>query len=491
MAVTQRHPATILALAAIGLVGAMLAVVWPVGTVALAAAVLLCAVALRAPALGLVGGLLIAGSEGLFKARLNAEAVPSANGAGAITLDLLLAAVAIWLCTRAGRRPFLAVWREATRGERVAWALVGAWLVASVLQVLTSPDLTNAVEGLRLTQAYVLLVLAGLVLYAVHPTELAVTRALLIAFAVLAGYAAFRAVVDPSSWELVYLLDRSPHARLGTLVRDAGTFSTAVALASYVVPVAVFSLGIGLLDRRVRVLAWTTCALALVGIVDSYARTAILGLVIGAGLVALMLLAGSGIPRRTKALVVAGVFVVGAGAYAGAMAAGRHDTITERRAEGLSDPLGDRSLEQRWHTWRDSGRTVASHPFGTGIGTVGHATTTDDRRLRGLKYTDNSYLKVVQEQGVVGLLFVLGILGATVLVARRIVRAGPARRPLAVAALAAVVSFLVLCLLQEYIELAGKVVAWTMLGVAVASAFGLTRDGRVAGASERDGVHAA
>ena len=491
MTLTQEHPGTILALAGLALVGAFLAVVSPVAAVALAVAVLLVAVTLRAPALGLVGGLLITGAEGLFKARLNAEAVPSANGVGAIVLDLLLAAVAVWLCTRAGRRPFVAVWRAATRGERVAWGLVGAWLVVSVFQVLTSPDLTNAVEGLRLTQAYVLLVLAGLVLYAVHPSELAVTRALLAAFAVIAAFAAWRALVDPSSWELVYLLDRSPHAQLGGLVRDAGTFSTAVALASYLVPVAVFSLGIGLLDRRVRVLAWTTCALALVGIIDSYARTAILGLVIGAGLVALMLLAGREIPRRTKALVAVGVLVVGAGAYAGAMAAGRQDTITERRAEGLSDPLGDRSLEQRWHTWRDSGRTIAHHPFGTGIGTVGHATTTDDRRLRGLKYTDNSYLKVVQEQGIGGLLFVVGILSATVLAGRRIVRAGPARRPLAVAALAAVVSFLVLCLLQEYIELAGKVVAWTLLGVAVASAFGLTRDGRVAGARDRDGVHAA
>lgn len=491
MALTQQSPGTILGLAALGLAGALLALVWPVAVVGLAATVLLCAVALRAPALGLVGGLLIAGSEGLFKARLNAEAVPSANGVGAIALDLALAGVAVWLCVRAGRRPFLAIWREATRGERVAWALVGAWLVVSALQVLTSPDLTNAIQGLRLTQAYVLLVVPGVVLYAVHPSELAVTRALLVVFAVVAGFAAFRALVDPSTWELVYLLDRSPHARLGALVRDAGTFSTAVALASYLVPVAVFSLGIGLLDRRVRVLAWSTCALALVGIVDSYARTAILGLVIGAALVALVLLAGREIPRRTKVLVIAGVLVLGAGVYVAAMAAGRQDSITERRAEGLSDPLGDRSLELRWRTWRHSAETIASHPFGTGIGTVGHATTTDDRRLRGLKFTDNSYLKVLQEQGIAGLLFVFGVLGSTALAGRRIVRAGPAARPLGVAALAAVVSFLVLCLLQEYVELAGKVVAWTMLGVAVASSFGSTRQARTAGARERDGVHAA
>src|SRR5919107_608860 len=102
MATTVPYPATVVALAALGLLGALLAV---------------------------VGGLLLAGTEGLFKARLAAEAFPSANGAGAITLDLLLAGVAVWLCVRFGRRPFASIWREATRGERIAWLMVGGWLV--------------------------------------------------------------------------------------------------------------------------------------------------------------------------------------------------------------------------------------------------------------------------------------------------------------------------------------------------------------------------
>jgi hypothetical protein len=490
MTTTVPYPVAVGGLAGLGLLGAVLAVVWPVAALALAAAALLCAVALRAPALALVGGLLLAGTEGLFKARLNAEAFPSANGVGAITLDLLLAAAAVWLCLHVGRRPFTGIWRDATRGERVAWLMVAGWLVASVVQVPTSPDLTNAIEGLRLTQAYVLLVLAGVVLYAAHPNQLAVTRGLLVAFAVLSAYATFRAIVDPTSWELSYLLDRSPHARLGALVRDAGTFTTAVALASYLVPVAVFCLSIGFLDRRVRVLAWATCALAVVGIVDSYARTAILGLVVGGGLMAFMVLAGREIPRRTKVISVVGVMLLGAGVYAGAMAAGKEDRITEQRSRGLSDPLGDRSLELRWKTWRESAETIAANPLGTGIGTVGRATTTQDRTLRDLEFTDNAYLKVLQEQGIAGLLFVFGIIGTTVLAGRRILRAGVYRRPLGVAALASVVSFLVLCLLQEYIELAGKVVAWTMLGIALAAAYGLTRDAP-SEEQERDGVHAA
>src|SRR5215210_7634512 len=121
MAITLPFPSTVLALAAVGLFGLLLAVVWPVAALGLAVALVVCAVALRAPALGLVGGVLVAGTEGLFKARLNAESIPSANGVGAIGLDLILAAVAVWLCVRVGRRPFIAVWREGTRGEHIAW----------------------------------------------------------------------------------------------------------------------------------------------------------------------------------------------------------------------------------------------------------------------------------------------------------------------------------------------------------------------------------
>jgi hypothetical protein len=62
MAATQQHPGTILGFAGLALLGLVLAVVWPVVTVALAVGVLLCAVALRAPALAFVGGVLIAGT---------------------------------------------------------------------------------------------------------------------------------------------------------------------------------------------------------------------------------------------------------------------------------------------------------------------------------------------------------------------------------------------------------------------------------------------
>ena len=479
MAISLQSPGAVAGLALLAAAGAASVMVWPVMALGVAAVALLTSIALRAPALGVVGALLLVGAEGIFKARLNAEDVPSATGFGAIFIDAILLAAVAWLLAVAGRAPLLAVWRDASRAERVSWSLVGAWLAVSLVQaVLFSPDLVNAIEGLRLTQGYVPLVVAGVVMYAVHPSAVGLTRALLVAFALLSAYATFRAFVQPTGWELEYLVDRSIHARFEeNVVRDAGTFSTAVALASYLVPVAVFSLVIGFLDARVRVLAWATALLALIGIVQSYARVAILGLAVGTAVLAVVLVAGPTVPRRTKALAVAVVLLVGAGGYVAAIAAGGKSDITEARARGISDPLADESLELRWRTWERSLDTIASNPAGTGIGTVGRASEVDRRQT----YTDNAYLKLIQEQGPAGLLFIVGMFGTVFLLIRRLAWEGHRRSPMAVAAIGAVVSFLTMCMLQEFIELAGKAVAWTMLGIAIWFVHGATH--RLGGSS--------
>ncbi len=74
---------------------------------------------------------------------------------------------------------------------------------------------------------------------------------------------------------------------------------------------------------------------------------------------------------------------------------------------------------------------------------------------------------MLQEQGFLGgALFILGVVGIAVLCARRLPRVNPLERPLGVAALVAVASFLVLFLTGDYIEQPGKALCWTLLGVA-------------------------
>ena len=87
-------------------------------------------------------------------------------------------------------------------------------------------------------------------------------------------------------------------------------------------------------------------------------------------------------------------------------------------------------------------------------------------------FTDNSYLKIVREQGViVGPLFVLALLAFIGCIALRLVRAGPTRHPVGTAALCAFVGFMLLAVMAEYFEQPGKALAWTMLGIAVWDAF--------------------
>jgi hypothetical protein len=484
----HRRSGTGIALVVLVVGGVVCAVIWPVAAILLAAGAAICAVALRAPALGLLGALLLVGSEGLLKARLEAEEIPSAIEFGALLIDFVLL-VAFASLLRADRGASLrAVWRAGDRAEHVMWSLVGAWFVVSIVQIPFSPTLIDAVQGFRLTQAYVVVAVAGIALFAVAGPPRWRTPWLLGVFAIIGGYAALRAVWPPPAWEQNYAFERSEHASFaGEVLRDVGSFGSVVALASFLVPAGVFALIVGFLEPRVRRLAWIACALAAVGILMSYVRIAIVAFGIGTAVVAVLLIAGHGTPRRVRLLAVVITLGVGAGGFAAALAAGGVSSTVERRAQNLANPFGDESLRIRWRTWERSAEKTLNHPLGTGIGTVGHATKEGDRE----SYTDNAYLKLLQEQGIpVAALFIVGIFGTTVLLGRRLLRAGPLREPVAVAALGAFVSFLVLCLIGEYIELPGKALAWTLLGVALWGAYGRRRRSEDRMDGEADGIDA-
>jgi hypothetical protein len=151
------------------------------------------------------------------------------------------------------------------------------------------------------------------------------------------------------------------------------------------------------------------------------------------------------------------------------MVAGKANPATEWRAKALSHPLSDYSVTTRIDHWGDTLARVADEPLGSGIGTVGRATVHGHSAV----FTDNSYLKVLREQGFAGgLLFLLGVGGIALAAGVRLVREDPLRRPLGAASLAAFSGFLALMVMAEYIEQPGKVLAWTLLGVAVWEAIG-------------------
>ena len=395
--------------------------------------------------------------------------MPSGLEVGALAIDLTLAVASASLLWRDRGAALRATWRAGGRAEHAFWGLLAAWLALSVVQIPFSPRVVDAVQGLRLTQAYSLLVLAGIALVPVARGRDWV-RGLLWVLTPIAAYAAFRAAVDPPTWVTDYAYERTPMNQFGELLRDVGSFSSVVALASFLTPVAVFSLVLGALRPRYRLHAWVVFALSAVA---------------GHRLLCAHRHRGGGRRRR------------GARPSAPRQPRGVRPREARRRPDrrrrGRRDVRGGgprrRCLLEHGGAGqgpqRPARRPVAEDPvedmepvggqdpppshWGPGSG----PSVTRLRRDAGSRFTDNTYLKVFQEQGVLGgLLFTLGLFGTAVLVGRRLARGRPTDDPVAIAALAAFVSFLVLCVLGEYIEQAGKGVAWTLLGVALWGAYG-------------------
>jgi hypothetical protein len=451
-----------------------------VGLLAVVAGAL--ALAWQRPEWALAAAVLLFGIEGSIKLLLGLEPTPipiDNRGLGAGALDLVLFAAVFGLMAADRLRTPRALWARAGRGGRVVIVLLSAWLALSVLQIPQGGDLSKGLEGFRLFHAYVLVAVAAAVVFAGRGSALRPVRvALAIGFAV-SLYAAVRVVIGPAFEEAVFtdLGTRSKDA-YGTSLRAVGSFSSAVGLQSFLTPLCAFALVAGYLEPRLRVLAWPTAALALVGLGGAYGRAPLMAMGLALAVAVGVLVASADVPRRRRLAAGALSVAVLAAMYGGIEAAGRGSPELDARASGVLAPLSDDSVTERLETWGETLTVLSSDPLGHGIGAVGAASTTETGRRT---TTDNSFLKVAVEQGfVVAALFVAGLLGAVVLLGARLRRLSGERRSIGLAALAGFVSYLALATTGEYVEQPGKVVAWGLLGVAAAQAIG-----RPGGAGDR------
>jgi hypothetical protein len=458
-------------------VGAVTAFVWPTVALLCGALAVLAVLAIRAPRYAFLLGLGMYGLEATIKLGLTVEGVPSALGAGAAVIDLAFVGGVLALALADRGVNLRRVWAAAPRGARITLVCLGVWLVMSLFQVLQTGDLVQGLKGLRLGQLYVVGAIGGLLLLAPPARERRIMAVLLAIATAIAGYAALRGLIGPSETERSFALQRSQFPLLGGVFRDIGSFSTPIAMVSFLVPAAVLGLVIGYVDRGFRVLGWTLFVLASAGVVASYVRIAAVAVLVGPAFVTLVLLLGRDVPRKVRMTAVGLTVVVAAVGSVAVVSAGGSDTRTRQRAKGLSSPLSDPSMKDRYRTWRRTIRRIGHQPFGIGVGTIGHASAGSVKGARATggdpNYTDNSFLKVFREQGVIGgVVFVLGTLGLAIAVAVRLARDGPLRHPLGVASLAGFISFLTLFLLGEYIEQPGKTLGWTLLGLALWDAYG-------------------
>lgn len=455
---------------ALALPGVAVTAAWPTAGVAIAAVLAITVLAIRMPAYGFVAALLMFGFEGSIKMRLTVEAAPHPLAIGAGLIDLALVISVLGLLVEDRGRSLREIWDRFGRAERLVVVSLAAWVVLAVLQVPLGNSLSSGANGLRLVHFYLIAIPGGMLLAARLPAE-RVALLLLGMGIIVAAYAALRGIIGPTEHERAFTRSRAENTFLGKHSRDIGSFTSPIALASFVVPATLFGLTLAFLEVRRRVLGAILFALALIAAIASYVRTALVAVVAGAIALAALLATGHGVPRRVKLTAVGLAITVLVGGYGATLLASDVDQFAKDRAESLLNPFADYSLNERYKTWERTLKKVVHNPEGTGVGTVGRATIKGSGRKA--VFTDNSYLKILQEQGVLGgFLFLFGVLGALVLCWRRFVRLGPLTRPLGVAALVAFVSFLVLCLTGEYVEQPGKAFVWAMLGIATWEAYG-------------------
>ncbi len=440
--------------------------IWPAFVLLVAVVAAIALLAARRPDYAFVLALALFGVEGSAKILLTAGETPlpvDPKAVAAALLDLALLVSVVALASRSGRGA-LRLWERFGRLERLAALSLGVWLVVSLAQIFLSGDPAQGLEGFRLTQWYLVAGLGGLLLF----TRGERFGAPLCLGAVIAGYAALRALIGPAEIERIYAVSRGgvTEFQFGEVFRTVGSFSGAVGLASYLVPASVFVVSLALLAQRHRPLGLTVFSLALVAIAGSQVRVAIAALIAGL-LVALALsLPGKLLSRRQKGyalLALVAVIVLGGSAVAIASSVSPE---TRERAEAFVHPLRDESVRQRLDTWGDTLRAFRERPLGSGLGTVG--ASTDEPKVT----ADNSYLKVLREQGIIGTpFFLFGLAALCAAVMLRLVQGEGSNRPIGIAAFAGLASFLILAIAGDYVEQPGKVIAWTLLGVAVSAAF--------------------
>jgi O-Antigen ligase len=465
----QVDPLAGVGIALLALACAVLASAWPTMAILLPLLGLACGLALRAPLHALLLAVLVLGFVGTIKARFLAEGVPSSDEVGAVLIDLFLLAAFVGIVARDRGRALRALWRSAGGVERIVWSIFVAWLALSVVQVAQGDRLVDALQGFRLTQAYVAFLIVGLAVASLTaPREDRFVKPLLVVLGIVSAYAVLRTVTGPTAWEKAFALERSGHSMFEDLSRTLGSFSSPTEIASFLVPVAAFALTVGCLHVRLRVLGLVTFLLATVAVVASYVRVGVVAIAVAATVLAVVVVASRATSRLTKLLALALVVLVAGGTYAGALVAADKTDRTSVRARGFSDPLSDDSLKTRWRTWTRTVEQIRDEPLGTGLGTVGNAAIVGRRE----SFTDNYFLKVAREQGILGaLLFVVGLIGALVLLAVRLTRGNPLERPLAVAALTTGAAMMTISILGEYLEGPGKVLLWVVLGLGLWDAY--------------------
>ena len=185
--------------------------------------------------------------------------------------------------------------------------------------------------------------------------------------------------MGPTDNEREFVEDRLVNFKVGDAPRNAGSFTSSFGLASFLVPAGVFALVLAYMDARRRALAAVVFLLSMIGLIASYIRTALVGVVAGALALAAFVITGRDSSTRRRRYALALVVLVLVGGYGATLAAGTADERAGDRAVSLLNPLGDDSLQTRFDTWEASLDRVVDEPRRHG---PGHPRPRDHHRPR-------------------------------------------------------------------------------------------------------------
>jgi O-antigen ligase len=272
-------------------------------------------------------------------------------------------------------------------------ALLGTLLAISLLSAIDAVDLGEALRFLLIT-TYLVAFAIWLATYLTTPERMRLVIGAYVVGAAASSAAAVAALLVglPGGEELL---------RDG--VRAEGLFKDPNVFGPFLVPAALILVEEALRPRLLRLRRGVTVSLFFVvglGVVVSYSRAAWLNLAVALGVMLLVLALRRGNARRATAaaaVVLAGV------AMAGTLivASGSMGLLRERARPQAYDA-------ERFEAQREGVLLAEHHPLGIGPGQV---------EVEGAVATHSIYVRVLAEQGILGLAVLVALLGGTLLLA--------------------------------------------------------------------------
>ncbi len=386
---------------------------------------------------------------------------------GALLIDVLLGG--LWVGVILSRitgsdRLDLPIWP--------AIAAFGAYAAVTLFQVLAGDNLNTGFLSFRLSTWYML----ALLLIAYAGWDRAVyTRIVKGAIAIIglvAAYATLRWFIGPAGVERDFAIQvGGAYNFVGGDLRVVGSFSSGHQLGFWTAAMAPFALAATFgFTGRWQLIAGATFVLVVFAVLASEVRGAMVGLVLGLGMVLVL----SQLTRSSPGLGLGRTIVVGSLAVAilaGSLlfTSGAEDRL--ERYTNILSPGDDPAYVVRQEKWSEAVADLDEHPFGRGVGSASLNPALRSPFLSVASNSlDSSYLKIAFEQGLaVMIFFALVLIGLTLTLAIASVRSRDRLAgPVGIGAAGALTSTIVLLYSGIYIEDVITLSVWLVAGLGIA-----------------------